>query len=57
MRTIFPIISWIALAGTIVPALLYLNGSLDLPALKMWMLIATIAWFLTVPLWMERKAG
>jgi len=56
MRTITQIISWIALAGTIVPSLLYLNGSMDLPAVKMWMLIATVVWFATVPLWMDRKA-
>jgi ACR3 family arsenite efflux pump ArsB len=55
MRTLLQIISWLALAGTILPALLYLFGSLDLVRVKWWMLLATIVWFVTVPLWMGRK--
>jgi hypothetical protein len=55
MRRIAQTISWIALAGTLVPSLLYLNGSLDLAAVKMWMLIATAAWFISVPIWMGRQ--
>lgn len=55
MKAIAQIISWLALAATIVPALVYLGGGIELDRVKMWMLIATIVWFVTVPLWMGRK--
>lgn len=54
MRRALQGLSWLALLGSIVPAVLYLGGSLDLAALKTAMLLATLLWFLTVPLWMER---
>ncbi len=57
MRPIAKIISWIALAATIAPALLYLSGNMDIAPVKTWMLVATVAWFVTVPLWMDRKAS
>lgn len=55
MQTIAKIVSYIALAGIIVPPALYLAGSLPLPAVKVWMLVATVVWFVTVPFWMGRK--
>lgn len=57
MKTLATIISWIALAGNIVPALLYLTGQMELPRVKTCMLIATVVWFATVPLWMGRKTS
>jgi len=55
MRTIFQIVSWIALAGTILPSVLFLTGTLELDRLKQVMLAATVAWFVFTPLWMGRK--
>lgn len=54
MRTVAQIFSWIALAGTLAPALAYLTGSLTLEAVKVWMLVSTLVWFGTVPFWMDR---
>jgi hypothetical protein len=55
MRLIVQIISWLALAATLTPAVLYLAGGLDLAQAKTWMLVATVVWFASVPLWMGRK--
>ena len=44
--------SGIALAGVIVPPLLYFAGSLELDKMKYMMLVATIAWMVISPLWM-----
>jgi hypothetical protein len=55
MRSIARTLSWIALAATLLPSLLYLRGSLGIVQVKAWMLGATVVWFVTVPLWMDRK--
>jgi uncharacterized membrane protein YfcA len=55
MKSIAQIISWFALAGTIVPPLLFMADKLPLPQVKAWMLVATILWFVATPIWMERK--
>lgn len=54
MRTAAQIISWLALLGTLLPSLAYLAGGLTLDAMKGWMLVCTLVWFLTVPVWMDR---
>ncbi len=51
MTFILKIISFIALAVTIVPAFLALFGTIDVPTYKKWMLVGTIGWFLTAPFW------
>jgi hypothetical protein len=48
------LVSLVALAGTIVPPVLYFTGNMDLDAVKTWMLVATIAWFAATPVWMDR---
>jgi len=55
LRLIAQLVSWIALAAVIVPSLLYLAGSIDLPTTKWIMLIATVAWFIATPSWMGVK--
>ncbi len=50
------LLSWLALAGSIVPALLFVNDRITLDRAKLWMLAATVVWFATAPLWMEREA-
>jgi hypothetical protein len=54
MRTVAQIISWLALILTLVPSIVYLAGGLTLDAVKTWMLVGTIVWFVTVPFWMDR---
>jgi len=56
MRTLAQIISWLALAGTILPAGLFFAHQLDLPQMKAWMLVAAVVWFAATPCWMERPA-
>jgi hypothetical protein len=51
-RLLLQLLSWAALAGSIVPPALYLVGRLELPAVKWAMLIATLVWFVATPLWM-----
>jgi hypothetical protein len=58
IRRIAQIVSWIALVATIAPAMLYVSGDLALAPMKTWMFVATVAWFVSTPLWMGRtKAG
>lgn len=54
MKTLAQLLSWIALVGTIAPSFVYLGGGMTLDALKTWMLVSTVLWFVTVPLWMGR---
>ena len=39
------VLSWLALAGTIVPPVLFLYDCVSLDQTKLWMLIATVVWF------------
>lgn len=55
MRRILQLVSWLALAGIVVPPVLFLAGRMDLDQQKLWMLIATIVWFVATPLWMGRE--
>jgi hypothetical protein len=50
------LVSWLALAGSIVPALLFVKDRMTLDQAQLWMLVAAVAWFASAPLWMERKA-
>ena len=56
MKRIAQLISCLALAATLLPAVLFFAGKLELPAAKLWMLVAALVWFVTTPLWMEHKA-
>ena len=56
MKRIAQLISGLALAATLLPAVLFFAGELELPAAKIWMLVAAVAWFVATPLWMEHKA-
>ena len=55
MRRTLQIVSWLSLAAMMVGPVLYLAGRMELPAVKSWMLVFTVVWFATVPLWMDRK--
>ena len=54
MRTLYQSLSWLALAATVLPSVLFLGGKLDLDQTKMSMLVATVAWFVVTPMWMGR---
>ena len=56
MKRVAQIISYLALAATLLPAVLFFADRLDLPAAKLWMLGAALVWFATAPLWMEHRA-
>jgi len=54
MKTMAQIISWIALAATIITPMVFLAGKLELDAMKLWLSVATVVWFVATPIWMER---
>jgi MFS-type transporter involved in bile tolerance (Atg22 family) len=54
MRRFLQIISWAALAATALAPVLYAGGQMSLSRTQLVMLLATIAWFATVPCWMGR---
>jgi hypothetical protein len=54
MKTAARFVSLAALAGTIVPPVLFFFGHIDLDTTKAWMLGAAIAWFAATPIWMDR---
>ena len=56
MKRIAQLISCLALAATLLPAVLFFADKLELPAAKLWMLAAAVVWFVATPLWMEHKA-
>jgi hypothetical protein len=57
MIAIARMLSWTALGGTILPALLFWAGRITLDQTKAWMFVATVVWFATAPLWMDRRQG
>jgi hypothetical protein len=57
MKRVAQVISYLALAGTLLPAALFFADKLELPVAKVWMLAAALVWFVTAPLWMEHKAA
>ncbi|TWT60663.1 hypothetical protein [Rubinisphaera italica] len=48
------LISWIALAATIVPCLLYFSGMIRHETVIISALVGTVVWFVITPLWMGR---
>lgn len=53
MKTLACICGLAALAGTIVPPALFLQGMLPLDTMKASMLAATVVWFVAAPFWMK----
>jgi hypothetical protein len=52
MVLVTKLISWISLIALIAPAILFLGGRMELDQVKLIMLIATIVWFVSTPIWM-----
>jgi hypothetical protein len=53
--TILKIVSYLALAGTIIPSLLVFFGDMDIQLNKNIMFVSMIVWFATAPLWINKK--
>lgn len=54
-RPILQVVSWLALAGTVLPSCLFVANSMELDSVKTAMLVATVVWFVATPLWMQRN--
>ena len=54
MRLLLQIVSWAALATTVLAPVLYAAGHVELSPTKLVMLLATSVWFATAPFWMGR---
>ena len=55
--SILKTISYLALAGTIIPSLLVFFGDMDLQVNKNIMTFSMIAWFVTAPFWINKKSA
>jgi len=53
MKTISRIVAPLALAGTIIPAVLFAFKLIGAGPMKLTLLLATVAWFATAPFWLE----
>ncbi len=56
MRKALQLVSWLALAGIVVPPILYFTGGLTHEAVKTVTLVATILWFAATPFWMNDRS-
>lgn len=57
MKKLLPAISYIGLALVVVPACLYVAGTIGKPEVKTLLLVGTLLWFLSAPLWIDKKKG
>jgi hypothetical protein len=55
MRHTARLVSLAALAGTILPPILFFAGRMDIDSMKWAMLLAAVAWFAATPVWMDRR--
>lgn len=54
--TVLKIISYLSLAGTIIPSLLVFFGDMDIQTNKNIMAVSMVVWFVSVPFWINKKA-
>ena len=54
-HTLLKILSYLALAGTIIPSLLVFLGEMDLSINKKIMAVSMLLWFVTAPFWINGK--
>lgn len=55
MKTIAMPLGLLALAGSIVPPILFMLGLLGQEPMKQLMLASTVVWFVTAPMWMKSE--
>jgi hypothetical protein len=53
--TVLKIISYLALAGTILPSLLVFFGDMDIEGSKNVMAVSMVVWFVSAPFWINKK--
>jgi hypothetical protein len=56
MRKALQLVSSLALAGIVVPPMLYFTGGLAHETVKTVTLVATILWFVATPFWMNDRS-
>jgi hypothetical protein len=56
MRKLLQLASSLALAGIVIPPILYFTGGLTHDAVKSLTLVATILWFAATPFWMNNRS-
>jgi hypothetical protein len=56
MRKLLQLASSVALAGILIPPVLYFTGALAHEPLNTVMLAATILWFAVTPFWMDDRS-
>jgi hypothetical protein len=56
MNQLAKLASWIGLAATAAPCLLFYFNAIDLNAMKTITLIGTLVWFIATPIWMGRES-
>lgn len=54
MRRVAQAVSFAALAGTILPPVLFFYGQVELEPMTAWMLASAVAWFAATPVWMNK---
>lgn len=58
IKLITQLVSWLCLIVLVMPSVLFLAGKLpSLDQVKLVMLIATVVWFVSTPLWMWKEKG
>lgn len=55
MKKLIPLLSAIALALIVVPVLMYFGDSIDKSRMRTLMLAGTVLWFISAPLWMDKR--
>ena len=54
MKRAAQVVSLAALAGTILPPVLFFAGRMEIDTMKLAMLVAAVAWFAATPVWMRK---
>lgn len=57
MRKALQLASSLALAGIVIPPMLYFSGEMAHDTVKTVMLLATVLWFAVTPFWMNSRSG
>ena len=58
IKQITQLVSWLCLIVLVVPSVLFLTDKLpSLDQVKLVMLITTVVWFVSAPLWMWKEKG
>ncbi|EAZ80442.1 hypothetical protein [Algoriphagus machipongonensis] len=55
MKTILKIASYIALAMTIIPPIMYFKSAISLDSSHLYMTLGMLLWFGTAPFWINKK--